>query len=238
MGMLDGALRIMPSWELTGFGHTVPLEVFLPAVLFPGLLVTFWLLYPGLERRITGDNELHNLLDRPRNRPKRTAAGVAMFAFMFTLFAASSTDVLANFFHVSLNATLWFFRIATFVIPVIAAFVTYQLCNEMQGVHGVGKRKRAVIVTRSSRGGLRHGAHGPSARRRARGVGSRAGARVHRHLAPRQQRRRPPREFAHGCAPGHALIGPAAVPCGSRPNRSTPSPTSPRAAAPRCVTPA
>ena len=54
MGMLDGALRIMPSWELTGFGHTVPLEVFLPAVLFPGLLVTFWLLYPGLERRITG----------------------------------------------------------------------------------------------------------------------------------------------------------------------------------------
>jgi ubiquinol-cytochrome c reductase cytochrome b subunit len=152
MGMLDGALRIMPSWELTGFGHTVPLEVFLPAVLFPGLLVTFWLLYPGLERRITGDNELHNLLDRPRNRPKRTAAGVAMFAFMFTLFAASSTDVLANFFHVSLNATLWFFRIATFVIPIIAALVTYQLCKEMQGVHGIGKRKRAVIVTRSAEG--------------------------------------------------------------------------------------
>jgi ubiquinol-cytochrome c reductase cytochrome b subunit len=152
MGMLDGALRIMPSWELTGFGHTVPLEVFLPAVLFPGLLVTFWLLYPGLERRITGDNELHNLLDRPRNRPKRTAAGVAMFSFMFTLFAASSTDVLANFFHVSLNATLWFFRIATFVIPVIAALVTYQLCREMQGVHGVGKRKRSVIVTRSAEG--------------------------------------------------------------------------------------
>ena len=133
MGMLDGALRIFPSWELTGFGHTVPLEVFLPAVLFPGLLVGFWLMYPALERRYTKDNELHNLLDRPRDRPKRTAGGVAMFAFMFTLFAASSTDVLANFFHVSLNAVLWFFRIATFVVPVVAGLVTYQLCQRDAG---------------------------------------------------------------------------------------------------------
>jgi ubiquinol-cytochrome c reductase cytochrome b subunit len=152
MGMLDGALRIMPSWEFAGVGHTVPLEVFLPAVVFPTLLITFWLIYPNLERRLTGDDALHNLLDRPRDRPKRTAAGVAMFSFMFTLFAASSTDVLANFFHVSLNATLWFFRIAIFAVPAIAAMVTYQLCREMQGVHGIGKRKRAVIVQRSAQG--------------------------------------------------------------------------------------
>ncbi len=152
MGMLDGALRIMPSWEFAGWGHTVPLEVFLPAVVFPTLLITLWLLYPGLERRFTGDHEMHNLLDRPRDRPKRTAAGVAMFTFMFVLFCASSTDVLANFFHVSLNVTLWFFRFAIFVIPAIAAAVTYQLCKEMQGVHGVGKRKRAVIVRRSADG--------------------------------------------------------------------------------------
>jgi ubiquinol-cytochrome c reductase cytochrome b subunit len=142
----------MPSWEFAGWGHTVPLEVFLPAVLFPTLLITFWLIYPSLERRLTGDYAMHNLLDRPRDRPKRTAAGVAMFSFMFTLFAASSTDVLANFFHVSLNATLWFFRIAIFVVPIVAALVTYQLCLEMQGVHGVGKRKRAVIVSRSAQG--------------------------------------------------------------------------------------
>ncbi len=152
MGLLDGALRIMPSWEFAGWGHTVPLEVFLPAALFPGLLINLWLLYPGLERKFTGDYELHNLLDRPRDRPRRTAAGVAMFSFMFTLFAASSTDVLANYFHVSLNVTLWFFRVAVFVVPIIAAFVTYQLCLEMQGTHGIGKRKRAVIVHRSESG--------------------------------------------------------------------------------------
>ena len=152
MGWLDGALRIMPSWELTGLGHTIPLEVFLPAVVFPGLIFTICFLWPALERRVTGDVAMHNLLDRPRDRPKRTAAGVAMFALLFTLFAASSTDVLANFFHVSLNQVLWFFRIAVIVVPIIAGLVAYQLCREMQGVHGIGKRKRAVIVRRSAQG--------------------------------------------------------------------------------------
>ncbi len=105
-----------------------------------------------IERRVTGDTQLHNLLDRPRDRPKRTAFGVAFFAMLFTLFAASSTDVLANFFHVSLNAVLWFFRFAVFIVPVISGLVAYQLCKEMQGVHGIGKRKRAVIVQRSAEG--------------------------------------------------------------------------------------
>src|SRR5580658_5181602 len=113
MGWLDGALRIMPSWEFSGWGHTVPLEVFLPAVIFPGLIFNICFAWPALERRWTGDNELHNLLDRPRDRPKRTAAGAAMLALLFTLFAASSTDVLANYFHVSLNFVLWAFRVLT-----------------------------------------------------------------------------------------------------------------------------
>jgi ubiquinol-cytochrome c reductase cytochrome b subunit len=152
MGWLDGALRIMPSWEFTGFGHTIPLEVFLPAVVFPGLIFNICFIWPALERRMTGDLAMHNLLDRPRDRPKRTAAGAAMFALLFTLFAASSTDVLANFFHLSLNSVLWFFRVAVIVIPIVTALVTYQLCREMQGVHGIGKRKRAVIVRRSAQG--------------------------------------------------------------------------------------
>jgi ubiquinol-cytochrome c reductase cytochrome b subunit len=152
MGWLDGALRIMPSWELTAFGHTIPLEVFLPAVVFPGLIFTLAMAWPMLERRVTGDNEMHNLLDRPRDRPKRTAAGVAIFALLFTLFAASSTDVLANFFHVSLNEVLWFFRFAVIIVPIISGLVAYQLCREMQGVHGIGQRKRAVIVRRSVEG--------------------------------------------------------------------------------------
>jgi ubiquinol-cytochrome c reductase cytochrome b subunit len=152
MGWLDGALRIMPAWEFTGFGYTIPLEVFLPAVVFPGLIFTIAMMWPALEVRMTGDKEIHHLLDRPRDRPRRTAAGAALFALLFTLFAASSTDVLANFFHVSLNVVLWFFRFATVIVPIIVALVTYRLCVEMQSVHGIGKRKRALIVSRSASG--------------------------------------------------------------------------------------
>jgi len=152
MGWLDGALRIMPSWEWAAWGHTIPLEVLLPAVIFPGIIFNIAFVWPLMERKMTGDNELHNLLDRPRDRPKRTAAGVAMLGLLFTLFAASSTDVLANFFHVSLNEVLWFFRIATVVVPIICAAVAYQLCIEMQGVRGIGKRKRALVVHLSKEG--------------------------------------------------------------------------------------
>jgi hypothetical protein len=47
---------------------------------------------------------------------------------------------------------LWFFRFAFFIIPIITGLVVYQLCREMQGVHGIGKRKRALIVRRSVEG--------------------------------------------------------------------------------------
>jgi ubiquinol-cytochrome c reductase cytochrome b subunit len=68
------------------------------------------------------------------------------------LFAASSTDVMANFFNVSLNTVLWFFRIAVFVIPILTYFVTYRICNEMRAAEGIGKRKRAMVVSRSAEG--------------------------------------------------------------------------------------
>jgi ubiquinol-cytochrome c reductase cytochrome b subunit len=152
MGWLDGALRIMPSWEFTGFGHTIPFEVFLPAVLFPGLTFTLFYIWPFLEAKLTGDRAEHNLLDRPRDRPKRTAVGAAGLAFYFTLFCASSTDVLAHFFDVSLNIVLWSFRFLVFVVPVVVGLLTYRICRDMAGVHGIGKRKRAVVITRTAEG--------------------------------------------------------------------------------------
>ena len=153
MGWLDGALRIMPSWEWSGWGHTLPWEVLLPAVIMPGLVFNLCFAWPALERWFTKDKDIHNLLDRPRDRPKRTAVGAAVFALMFMFFAASSTDVLANFFNVSLNATLWFFRIATIVVPIIVGIATWRICIEMQQAgHGIGKRKRANVIIRSAEG--------------------------------------------------------------------------------------
>ena len=152
MGWLDGALRIMPPWEFAGFGHTIPFVVFLPAVLFPGITFLLFYAWPFIESWVTRDRAEHHLLDRPRMRPKRTAIGAAGLAFYFALFGASSTDVLANYFHISLNEVLWFFRVAVFVIPAIVGLFTYQICREMIGVAGVGKRKRAVVVRRTAEG--------------------------------------------------------------------------------------
>jgi len=155
MGWLDGALRIMPSWEWVGWGHTLPLEVFLPAIIFPGLIFTIFFVWPFYETHHTKDLAYHNILDRPRDRPKRTAAGASMVTLMFMVFFASSTDVMANFLQVSLNSVLWFFRVAVVAGPVIAYFVTYKICNEMRSAEGIGKRKRPQIVFRSPTGEYR-----------------------------------------------------------------------------------
>ena len=152
MGWLDGALRIMPSWEFVGWGHTIPLEVLLPAVIFPGIIFNIFFAWPFIEARHTRDLAYHNLLDRPRDRPKRTGAGAMMLMLMFMVFSASSTDVLANFFQIRLNSVLWFFRIAVPVIPVITYFLTVKICEEMRGAEGIGKRKPPNVVHRSASG--------------------------------------------------------------------------------------
>jgi ubiquinol-cytochrome c reductase cytochrome b subunit len=126
--------------------------VFLPAVIFPGLIFNILLVWPFIESRHTKDLAYHNLLDRPRDRPKRTGAGAAMLTLLGMTFFASSTDVMANFFNLPLKSVLWFFRFAVVLAPIIAYFVTYQVCNEMRAAEGVGKRKRAVMVELSPTG--------------------------------------------------------------------------------------
>ncbi len=152
MGFLDGALRIWPSWSFHSFGYTIPFEVFIPAVLLPGLLFNIAYVWPALERKFTNDHALHNLLDRPSDRPKRTAAGVAVLTLLGMLFIASSTDVIANFFRLPLNEVLWAMRILCIVSPFIAYPIAYLICKEVQVVKGGGKRKTANIVTRTSEG--------------------------------------------------------------------------------------
>ncbi len=152
MGWLDGALRIMPSWEFAGFGHTIPFEVFLPGVLFPGITSIVFILWPFIEAKVSGDRAEHHLLDRPRNRPKRTTVGAAALAFYFMLFCASSTDVLANYFGISLNVVLWFFRFAVVIVPIIVAIFTYRICLDLSGAPQVGHRRPPLVVTRTAEG--------------------------------------------------------------------------------------
>src|SRR6185437_13486623 len=152
LAWIDGALRIMPSWEWSGWGHTIPFEVFLPGIVFPGIIFGVCLLWPAIESRLTGDRAVHDLLDRPWDRPKRTAFGAAYTALLVILTIASWTDVVANYLHLSLNTVLWTMRVLTVIVPVVVLFATWRLCSEMQGIPSAGRRKRSLVVRREPSG--------------------------------------------------------------------------------------
>ncbi|WP_107082074.1 cytochrome b N-terminal domain-containing protein [Streptomyces caatingaensis] len=132
MGFLEGALRLMPAWESAAAGHTIMWNVFLPAVVLPGLLFLGLVLYPVFERWVTGDLVEHHLCDRPRDRPTRTALGAAVIVFYAVLLAAGGNDVIAFVFRVSLETLTLVFRVAVVVGPVVAFLVTKRFCLALQ----------------------------------------------------------------------------------------------------------
>ena len=136
VGWLDGALRVMPPWEIRAFGHTVP-NPFFPGVLLPGLTFAGLYLWPFLEARLTKDREPHNLLNLPRDAPVRTAIGAAALAFYTLLFFAGANDILAVQFRVAPESITNAFRVLLFVLPAIVFLVTRKVCRDLQrsGVH-------------------------------------------------------------------------------------------------------
>ncbi len=130
MGWLEGALRVFPPWRVHVFSHTIP-ELFWPGVVLPGL--TFALLYawPFLEARVTHDRAEHELLDRPRNRPARTAIGTGVLAFYVVLFCAGSQDIFAQHLNapiVDVNRT---FQVLLVVAPLVVASITWKWCCDL-----------------------------------------------------------------------------------------------------------
>ncbi|HYF44814.1 MAG TPA: ubiquinol-cytochrome c reductase cytochrome b subunit [Acidimicrobiales bacterium] len=131
MGWLEGAMRLMPGWEIRAFGFEVP-NPFFPGVLIPGITFGALLAWPFLEARFGKDHEEHHVLDRPRDRPLRTALGMATFAFYTVLGMGGASDALAQLFDVSVNNVIRILRVLLFVLPVVAAYVTRRLCLELQ----------------------------------------------------------------------------------------------------------
>ncbi|WP_214327558.1 cytochrome bc1 complex cytochrome b subunit [Nonomuraea sediminis] len=136
MGFLEGALRIMPAWEINLFGTahagTLPLSVIIPALVPMGIVMTGLALYPFLERWVTGDKGAHHIVDRPRNNPHRTSIGMSAIAFYGVLWVMGANDEISANFHISLNATTYAGRVAIIVMPVLAYIVTYRICLGLQ----------------------------------------------------------------------------------------------------------
>jgi|CZKT01.1.fsa_nt_gi ubiquinol-cytochrome c reductase cytochrome b subunit len=132
MGFLEGALRIMPAWQWVVFGHTFAFNVFVPAFVPLGLIMTGAALWPFLERWITGDKREHNVNDRPRNAATRTAVGIAAISFYGVLWLEGANDVVADQLNISLYQTTEIARVAIFVVPVVAYIITKRICLGLQ----------------------------------------------------------------------------------------------------------
>ena len=155
MGWPDGALRIMPGWETHLFGHTISWNVFLPIIVLPGVMTAILVSLPFIEAWITGDKREHHLLQRPRNAPTRTATMVALMTFYGVLWEAGGNDIIAITFNLSINQLTYINRVAVFVLPVLAFFITRRWCISLQRhdrdllLHGY----ETGVIMRSAEGG-------------------------------------------------------------------------------------
>jgi ubiquinol-cytochrome c reductase cytochrome b subunit len=154
LGWLIGALRLMPPLEIRAFGSTLVPNPFFGGALFPLLLFAFLYAWPALERRLVGDNRLHNLLERPRDNPLRTAVGSAVLTFCLIVFFAGSSDRIFLQFGIPYEGQVVVLRIAVLVLPVVVFFIVKRTCEELRRteahpLHGFSGR----VVRRTPGGG-------------------------------------------------------------------------------------
>jgi len=132
IGWLDGAVRLTPNLETNILGHTLSLNILIPALVVPGIMFTALGLYPWIEAWATGDKREHHLLDRPRNAPTRTGLGVMSLTFYMILVISGGNDIIASAFNLSINQITWAFRFLLFILPPLAFVLTKRICLGLQ----------------------------------------------------------------------------------------------------------
>ena len=147
VGWLDGAVRLWPHWEFRSFGHEIA-NPFFPGILIPGILFTLMYAWPQIDRIVYRDHAHHNLLDRPRDKPFRTAVGVAALAFFTDLTLASATDLLGNDLHIPFERLIEILQYGVFVGPLVAGAIAYRVCVSLQrtGSHPIMKPVGGILI--------------------------------------------------------------------------------------------
>ena len=132
MGILEGALRMMPAWEYNFLGHTLSLSVLIPFALPLTIILGGAAFWPFFEQWATGDKSYHNINDRPRNAPVRTGTGVAAVVFYGVLWLEGANDVIADKLQIPLYTITWIARVLIFVGPAVAFYATRRICLGLQ----------------------------------------------------------------------------------------------------------
>ena len=142
LGWLIGALRIVPGFDVVIGNYTLVPNPFWGGAFLPLLVFMFLYLWPWLERRFSGDADYHNLLDRPRDAPVRTAIGMTTLTWVFLPFIAGSSDRIYVTFGLPYIPQIWAFRILAVVAPPVVGLATYWICRELQAGERVERRRK------------------------------------------------------------------------------------------------
>ena len=67
---------MFPAWEIVIGNYRIPAAFWADGGVPAAARSSSRSIYPTIERKMTGDNALHNLLQRPRDVPVRTSLGV------------------------------------------------------------------------------------------------------------------------------------------------------------------
>ena len=132
IGWLIGALRLMPNLEPAIGNHTIIPNPFWGGVLFPLFVFAVMYAWPWLERRITGDHRRHDLVERPRDRPLRTAVGAGFLSWVVIIFAVGSTDRLFFRLHISYSGQIHFWRVGVWVLPIVVFLLTLAAARSLR----------------------------------------------------------------------------------------------------------
>ena len=132
LGWLIGGLRLMPGFDLTIGHYTLVPNPFWGGALFPMIVVAFLYLWPWLEKKATGDHGYHNVLDRPRDAPWRTAIGLGFVTWVFLIFVAGSSDRVDVLFNLSYQAQIHVYWVLVWVLPVVVGAIAFRVCKELQ----------------------------------------------------------------------------------------------------------
>jgi quinol---cytochrome-c reductase cytochrome b subunit len=131
LGWLIGGLRLVPSIDVTIGRYTLFPNPFWGGAAFPLVVFGFLYMWPAIERKLTGDHAFHNLLERPRDNPLRTAVGVGMVTWVLLVFIAGSSDRVYVWLNVSYTSQIDVYRVLVFAIPLVTAALAYRVCEEL-----------------------------------------------------------------------------------------------------------
>jgi ubiquinol-cytochrome c reductase cytochrome b subunit len=132
LGWLIGALRLVPGFDWTIGDYTLVPNPFWGGAGFPLVVFLFLYLWPWLERKVTGDDAWHHVLDRPRDSPWRTAIGAAVLAWVAVVFVAGSADRVSVLFGISYTRQIWVYRVVVWVLPIVVLLATKRICDELR----------------------------------------------------------------------------------------------------------